>query len=330
MKIKRINNTSEIKTYNELTKAFCQTHYQIFPKLQIKDVIDSSVYKKLNKKEMNFFNESHFDFVVTDGNHTPVFAVEFDGPHHFIYNDKIKRDIRKNKICYLAELPLLRVTDFEIEAIDNISILQYITYRFIKWEIEHTNIKEEINNELIEMSEHEIQNLTKNGFLDPSIDVEFRFDLQYPFPLRNQLISELKEKYSISVSPDKSIINPTWYHIVPVEEKSIKNDYLKTFSYGIYKGHPKNNALSWKNGMIQNKDIQKLIEEKITFGMRWGLIIDEEYDIEEAPINFILRKGRYPIYFSDIPGGSVPSIIESVLEYECLSKIREWALNNQK
>jgi len=47
----------------------------------------------------------HFDFVVTDRNHDPQFAIEFDGGGH---NDK--NDHLKDEICRQSGLALFRLT----------------------------------------------------------------------------------------------------------------------------------------------------------------------------------------------------------------------------
>lgn len=124
MRVKKVNNTSEQITFSEIMKGFEGEDYFIFPKLQIKDVLDNEICKKLTKRERNYFNTSHFDFVVTEKNHRPLFAVEFDGPYHEIYKESVRpRDIIKNRICQIAELPLIRVSDYEVEKYDSISVL---------------------------------------------------------------------------------------------------------------------------------------------------------------------------------------------------------------
>jgi very-short-patch-repair endonuclease len=47
----------------------------------------------------------HFDFVVTDRNHNPQFAIEFDGGGHDDKNDRLK-----DEICRQSGLALFRLT----------------------------------------------------------------------------------------------------------------------------------------------------------------------------------------------------------------------------
>lgn len=261
-------------TYSELQKSLKATDYQIFTKLPIADVIDSEIYSGLRKKEKNLFKASHFDFVITSNDQIPLFAVEFDGSHHAIFEKTIKRDIRNNRICQLAELPLIRVTDVELEQYDSISVLQFIAYRFVKWQKEHQRILDDINSEVNEMPPEEIESLTQNGFLDPSIDSSFRFDLEFPFPSLRQVQQEIT-KYHLNPSASKKDNKAMWYTLSPYGESSTKGLYQVTSSYGIYKGNSASNRYSWRGGKLENDDVDILVEGTIKFGMKWALISEE-------------------------------------------------------
>ena len=330
MKVKRISNTSERITYNELKKGLMGTDNVIFGKLPIRDVIDNGIYSKLRQSDKKLFNTSHFDFVITDNNHNPLFAVEFDGPHHEIYKNTIKRDIRKNRICQIAEFPLIRITDVELEQYDSISILHFMIYRFVKWKEEYQRINDDIEEYINELSQEEFDLLTGDGIVDPSIDPSFRFDVEYPFPLINQVRNEIKIKYEINpFGSDKDDPKKRWYFVSNSGSgPSRDGTYYEKYSYGIYQGLSSKNRTSWNGGKILNKEINVLIENGVEFGMKWALIIDENYDIKEAPYLFCLREGYWPIYFSDIPGVSIPSICEAISEYLCYKKILEWAKKN--
>ena len=51
---------------------------------------------------------AHFDFVVYNEDFLPEFAVEFDGPTHQDQRQQ-ERDKKKNHLCHLFSLPLLRI-----------------------------------------------------------------------------------------------------------------------------------------------------------------------------------------------------------------------------
>jgi hypothetical protein len=55
-----------------------------------------------------FALQCHFDFVVTDADYSPLFAVEFDGPSHQ-ESEQRNRDHLKNKLCDELSFPLLRI-----------------------------------------------------------------------------------------------------------------------------------------------------------------------------------------------------------------------------
>jgi very-short-patch-repair endonuclease len=90
----------------------------VCPKVRVADVlpiegsgIDSDTFK--------YALQAHFDFVVTDATHTPVFAVEFDGPGHRDDDDQIARDLKKNSLCARFAFPLLRINDNYVSRLYN-------------------------------------------------------------------------------------------------------------------------------------------------------------------------------------------------------------------
>jgi len=78
-----------------------------FPKVRLADVLPIE-NSGIDDQLFRFALQSHFDFIVTDDDLQPLFAVEFDGPTH---DDKLQksRDINKNQLCERFNLPLLRV-----------------------------------------------------------------------------------------------------------------------------------------------------------------------------------------------------------------------------
>jgi len=56
----------------------------------------------------SFGLKSHFDFVITESDDIPIFAVEFDGPGHGSLAAR-RRDQLKNRLCDHFEFPVLRV-----------------------------------------------------------------------------------------------------------------------------------------------------------------------------------------------------------------------------
>jgi hypothetical protein len=75
-----------------------------------------------------FALQAHFDFLVTDNDHSPLFAVEFDGPRHRT-RDQINRDERKNTLCEQFQLPLLRINARHLNT-------KYRTFDLLSWFVE--------------------------------------------------------------------------------------------------------------------------------------------------------------------------------------------------
>lgn len=106
---KRLFNKSEQKAYNEIVSVDCISPSNVFSKVRIADIlkiersgIDSHLY--------SFALQSHFDFVITNDNFDPLFAIEFNGPTHS-NSLQIKRDIKKMEISDFFKFPVLWVND---------------------------------------------------------------------------------------------------------------------------------------------------------------------------------------------------------------------------
>jgi len=107
MPLKRLLNFHEEVTHLRLRHACEQHNARVYAKVRIADTlpIDGS---GISDEQYSFALRAHFDFVVTDSFHSPLFAVEFDGPSHETENQQ-RLDSLKNALCDRFELPLLRV-----------------------------------------------------------------------------------------------------------------------------------------------------------------------------------------------------------------------------
>lgn len=101
--LKRLSNRGEVFVHDLLAPAAARHDAEIYRKVRIADVVDID---DLTTREFGRFAlMGHFDFVVTDRNHDPQFAIEFDGGGH---NDK--NDHLKDEICRQSGLALFRLT----------------------------------------------------------------------------------------------------------------------------------------------------------------------------------------------------------------------------
>jgi len=110
---KQLINQHEAATRRILVAAAANNGAEAFPKLRIADVlrIDRS---GIARDLFDFALRSHFDFVVADSQHMPLFAVEFDGPHHARDERARSNDLKKNAVCNAFDFPLARVRDEHI------------------------------------------------------------------------------------------------------------------------------------------------------------------------------------------------------------------------
>jgi hypothetical protein len=105
--LKKVLNRHKEVTHRRLREACEKWDASVFAKVRLADVLPIEG-SGINSKEYAYALRSHFDFVVTDGDHNPLFAVEFDGPGHES-SDQAHRDRLKNHLCEHFQLPLLRI-----------------------------------------------------------------------------------------------------------------------------------------------------------------------------------------------------------------------------
>jgi len=103
-----------VNRYEELTHDLLKPVLQrfdlsIYPKVRVADVIepkDVGVTGALKTYALM----AHFDFVICRDRWIPAYAIEFDGPLHAT-SEQAARDLKKDELCRLADLPILRIHD---------------------------------------------------------------------------------------------------------------------------------------------------------------------------------------------------------------------------
>ncbi|GIW42014.1 MAG: hypothetical protein KatS3mg076_2591 [Candidatus Binatia bacterium] len=106
-RFKKILNLHEQATHLRLRKACEPWGASVHLKVRVADVLPIEG-SGITRDQYEFALKSHFDFLVTDSDHSPLFAVEFDGPPH-LTREQRARDDRKNKLCDRFSFPLLRI-----------------------------------------------------------------------------------------------------------------------------------------------------------------------------------------------------------------------------
>ncbi|KKG08763.1 DUF2726 domain-containing protein [Methanosarcina sp. 2.H.A.1B.4] len=132
---KRIENKQEERTHEILNDIAKEYEARIFTKTRVADVLEIG-NTGLSDNEYKYALMAHFDFVVTDNDYMPKFAVEFDGSQHKSDASAIRRDELKNNICRKFGFPLLRITSEYFEKIGKFpTILSWITELYFLQEL---------------------------------------------------------------------------------------------------------------------------------------------------------------------------------------------------
>ena len=106
-----------------------------------------------------------------------------------------QRDIRKNRICERANLPLLRIDDRLLTEYEEISLLGYIIRRFVAYRNTIGDISREVNERLsCARSSGDVD------YDDPWNDPGVIFNLNNPFPVSIEIAERLYKDYGIVTS----------------------------------------------------------------------------------------------------------------------------------
>ncbi|SRR5258706_10810534 len=134
--LKRLLNNPERITYTRLCDACARHSAEVHTKVRLADVLPIE-RSGISDELYQFALQSHYDFVITERDHEPLFAVEFDGPQH---DDppQIDRDQKKNEISRKFHLELLRVQAADLYRTE--LRLDRLTDLIEKWFAEHPEI----------------------------------------------------------------------------------------------------------------------------------------------------------------------------------------------
>lgn len=133
MELKKVLNLHEEITDKRL-QGVCEKHgARVFQKVRVADILpieNSGISNQLYQ----FGLQSHFDFLVTDLETTPLFAVEYDGPSHNSAKQK-GRDEKKDRLCNYFNFPILRIDSSYLNK-------RYGDYDLLSWIVELYFIQE--------------------------------------------------------------------------------------------------------------------------------------------------------------------------------------------
>ncbi|WP_078495753.1 DUF2726 domain-containing protein [Streptomyces xiaopingdaonensis] len=199
MELRAFENQSEKRTRRIIEIATRDTVYWVNAKTRLEDVFAPS--EGDSNRERSFLRYAHFDYTLhRQSSSEAIWAFEFDGPGHTSDPDVIRRDLLKNRICARANLPLLRIEDDLLAAIDGISLLEWLIRRWMIHEKIMPRMIEGRDRAAADYSEQDWGEfkVTDGIFITPpELDVNFLFDLTNPYPPLPKVSLRLLRDYGI-------------------------------------------------------------------------------------------------------------------------------------
>lgn len=308
MRTKRLFNTSEYKTFGILRRALLQdTEFFPYPELPLNKVIEEEKGDDISKKEKATLNAASFDFVVYNRASLPQFAIEFDGPCHATDEKKQQSDARKNRLCGLAGLPLLRIDDAFLNEYEKTSLLEYVIGRFLAWSSGDDCLPSEGSRQ----AEREIHPPDDSQEPEYEDDPSIMFDLGHPFPASIEVAKRLYSAYGIVTSEtegddyDYATSRPSFlmfshhtggFKPIGDHHRVVERGYeLRTYT-------------RQTSGKCSSEQLHTLNE---TFRYQWQLPTTD-----------------HRIVFHGIPGTSMWELAEHLCDLRALSRLEKWAQLN--
>lgn len=124
-RLKKLQNEPERFTNENVDRVCNKYSAKAYPKVRLADVFEING-SGISKELYSYGLMAHFDTIVFDSDLLPFFAVEFDGSTHINDPEQIKRDLKKNDLCEIFDLPLLRITsDFLHKQYRGVNLLSW-------------------------------------------------------------------------------------------------------------------------------------------------------------------------------------------------------------
>jgi len=322
--LKRPLNHSEVITHRLLIKGLEGTSISVIPQQKLQQIIDPSDLP-LTRAEYLYWRQGSFDFIAIDEDGLPNFAVDFDGPIHFI-EKKRAADVRKMAICSKACLPIAKIDDDYITEHEHSTILEFMVTRFLRWITEYPKYESIFMEEANKLS---AEGKTADEIQDWLISPEMEFDFAYPYPGIEIVRKRLREEHNLLpeyLTPTNGNVKSE-YHMESKLTNSDENGYIKGYARYCVKGIAKKGEQSipilwtpeaWTRAKwVFRKELEPE-EFKTHFG-KTAMEMNEQMWKEHG-----FRNVKYcASYYSGLPGLSVPDTVETLSEYKCLKIIED-------
>jgi hypothetical protein len=317
---KRLLNHSEKIAQEVINKVLQGTRFTVLSQVPLRKLVEYE-RNELSTLEWRTYSESSIDFVVINEESYPILAVEFDGPSHDLYPKKKAADIRKNRLCYNAEIPLFRIGDEQVREEDKVSILEFIVYRAVNWYLKRDEIYDTIQEDIDQMDAEQIESLTAERILDPSIDPGFIYDCAHLFSGSHEVAARLGQKYRIKCE----MMNVSHIH---VSNPNFVVSYIGGSTMAMSSGELKVTA------RCRLKNISELcykitpsegIEFEASYSPQIDLIIEDDFLSYSDLQAYYNERRKWPIGMQFFPGLSANTLGEHLSEYYALKRVEEWA-----
>lgn len=219
MRLKKFCPDTETRTRRVLTRAVEGTPFWINVHTRLEDVIAPDAGD--DDADRRFLRNAHFDFTIhKETRAEALWAFEFDGPQHETAVQR-RRDIQKNRICLLADLPLLRIDDRHLNANEKEAVLDWHVRRWLVYEQAMPRLLADRDREIAEMTEEEIAEAGVWLIAErPHLDVEMLFELDNPYQPTIDIARRLLHQYGVYAT-----------EVLSREELTGAVDYLARFDF---------------------------------------------------------------------------------------------------
>jgi hypothetical protein len=155
---------------------------------RLRDVIRLGDGEMLRDDLAPRFKNARFDFVIASTEDAmPRLVIELDGPSHDDSN-VMSRDARKDELCVLAGLPIVRLPIAHLETHDQATALEWIVGEFVRFQREFPASRRRIARENDEWSETDVDELAR---------FEWREFHRLRFPAIDRIVERLATKFAI-------------------------------------------------------------------------------------------------------------------------------------
>ncbi len=323
MELRPFENQSEKRTRRILEIETEDTRYWLNGKTRLEEVFSPGAGD--TTKERRFLRDAHFDYTLhKQTSDKVVWAFEFDGPTHTSDPETIRRDILKNKVCAKANLPLLRIEDDLLEAVDGISLLGWLIRRWMAYEKIMPRMASDCGRAASAMSDQDWEEfrISQNLFAaPPELDAELLFNLDKPYPPLPKISARLLKTYGIMDGLSLEL-NPNWRELDTEAEWELwTEDGPDLADHGLYSRSFCNVELRHAREKVFNKPIFSVTAEYMarmaypTFPNQCGIL---DPDPETGKLGFC-----GPPY-----GGSLWAVGPMIARYRALKEVEKWASKN--